>query len=51
MPFIYVLRGADVRHYLGCTENLEARIAQHRAGGTQTTRCMQPPLELVASIC
>ncbi len=49
MPFVYVLRDADGRHYLGCTEDLETRLAQHRAGGTQTTRRMRPPLELVAS--
>lgn len=49
MSFVYVLRDASDRYYLGCTENLETRLAQHRAGGTQTTRRMQPPLELVCS--
>ena len=48
MAFVYVLRDAVGRHYIGATEKLEARLAQHRAGRTQTTRRMQPPIELVA---
>jgi putative endonuclease len=47
MPAVYVLRDAHSRYYIGCTENLETRLAQHRAGGTQTIRRMSPPLELV----
>jgi putative endonuclease len=48
MPSVYVLRDATGRHYLGCTGNLDVRLAQHRAGGTQTTRRMVPPLDLLA---
>jgi hypothetical protein len=39
-PCVYVLRDADGCHYLGCTADLETRLAQHRAGRTQTTQRM-----------
>jgi predicted GIY-YIG superfamily endonuclease len=48
MPSVYVLRDATGRHYLGCTAHLEARLAQHLAGGARTTRRMVPPLDFVA---
>ena len=34
MPFwCYILRCADGRYYTGHTDNLERRVAEHRAGG------------------
>ncbi|HVU17855.1 MAG TPA: GIY-YIG nuclease family protein [Candidatus Didemnitutus sp.] len=50
MPwFVYILRDAAGRHYIGMTSDLDRRIAQHRSGGTQTTRRMQGSLSLAAA--
>ncbi|MBA2584896.1 MAG: GIY-YIG nuclease family protein [Chthoniobacterales bacterium] len=38
MPYVYMLRGATGRHYIGSTGDLEARLRQHRRGHTHTTR-------------
>ena len=48
MHWVYMLRDEGGRHYIGATSDLEARLAQHRSGGTQTTRRMKGDLELVA---
>ncbi len=49
MFWVYILRDSAGRHYIGMTADLPARLAQHRAGCTQTTRRMQGELILVAS--
>jgi putative endonuclease len=49
MFFVYILRDAAGRHYIGMTSDLAKRLEQHRRGGTQTTRRMKGILELVAS--
>ncbi|RXK56298.1 GIY-YIG nuclease family protein [Oleiharenicola lentus] len=46
---VYVLRGASGRHYIGQTSDLSARLAQHRAGHTHTTKRMGGTIELIAS--
>lgn len=46
---VYVLRGASGRHYIGQTNDLAVRLAQHRAGQTHTTRRLGGALELVAN--
>ncbi len=45
---VYILRGASGRHYIGQTNDLPARLAQHRAGHTHTTRRLGGDLVLVA---
>ena len=37
MAWVYIVRGAW-RYYIGATENLERRIAEHRRGSNHTTR-------------
>ena len=37
MAWVYILRGAQ-RYYIGATENLDRRIAEHRRGSNHTTR-------------
>ena len=37
MDWVYILRGAR-RYYIGATENLDRRIAEHRRGSNHTTR-------------
>ena len=38
---VYVLQGSMGRFYKGMTENLDRRLAEHRAGETKTTRTMR----------
>jgi putative endonuclease len=45
---VYLLRGASGRHYLGQTRDLSARLKQHAAGHTHTTRRLGGAVELVA---
>ena len=47
--WVYMLRGANGRHYIGSTVDLEGRLAQHRRGHTHTTRRLGETMELVAS--
>jgi putative endonuclease len=46
---VYILRGANGRHYIGQSNDLAARLAQHRNGHTHTTRRLGGSLVLVAS--
>ena len=49
MAWIYILRGSSGHHYIGSTENLERRLAEHRRGSNHTTRRFGRSLELVIS--
>ena len=48
MPWVYILRGASGRHYIGSTTDLTRRLAEHDRGHTHTTRRLGGTLELVA---
>jgi putative endonuclease len=47
MAWVYILRGAGGRHYIGSTTDLTARLAQHRRGHTHTTTRIGP-FEIIA---
>ena len=46
--FVYVLRDAHGRYYIGSTSDIDRRLKQHRHGHTSTTRRMKN-LEIVLS--
>jgi predicted GIY-YIG superfamily endonuclease len=48
VAWIYSLRGASGRHYIGSTVDLEARLAQHARGHTATTKRLGGNIELLA---
>jgi predicted GIY-YIG superfamily endonuclease len=48
MAWVYILRGTN-RHYVGATEDLERRLAEHRRGSNHTTRRFGRDVELVAA--
>lgn len=50
MAWVYILRGASGRGYIGSTTDLEWRLAQHRNGHTHSTRRLGGALELVAAL-
>jgi putative endonuclease len=50
MPWVYILRGSSGWHYIGSTNNLDRRLAEHSNGGTHSTARLGYPLELVASL-
>ena len=50
MAWVYILRGATGRHYIGSASNLERRLTQHRSGQCHTTRRLGETLELVAAL-
>jgi putative endonuclease len=45
----YILRCTDGRYYTGHTDNLEARLAQHQAGGFCDFTSRRRPIQLVWS--
>ena len=47
MACVYILRGAR-RYYIGATDNLERRLAEHRRGGNHTTRRFGEEIQVVA---
>jgi predicted GIY-YIG superfamily endonuclease len=49
VAWVYILRGANGRHYIGATDDLERRLSEHRRGGTHTTARLGATLDLVAS--
>ncbi|MDP2136633.1 MAG: GIY-YIG nuclease family protein [Candidatus Didemnitutus sp.] len=49
MFHVYILRGNSGRHYIGQTNDLAARMTQHRNGQTHTTKRLGDQLELLAS--
>jgi predicted GIY-YIG superfamily endonuclease len=48
MAWVYILRG-DRRYYIGATDNLERRVAEHRRGSNHTTRRFGRGIELVVA--
>ena len=48
MAWVYILRGAR-RHYIGATDNLDRRIAEHKRGSNHTTLRFGDHLEVVAA--
>jgi predicted GIY-YIG superfamily endonuclease len=46
MAWVYILRG-DRRYYIGATENLQRRTAEHKRGSNQTTHRFGSQIELV----
>ena len=48
MAWVYIVRGAQ-RYYIGSTEDLERRIAEHRRGNNHTTRRLGGEVILVAA--
>jgi predicted GIY-YIG superfamily endonuclease len=47
MACVYILRGAR-RYYMGATDNLERRLAEHRRGSNHTTRRFGEEIQVVA---
>jgi predicted GIY-YIG superfamily endonuclease len=47
--WVYILRGASGRHYIGSTENLQRRIGEHSRGNNHTTRRFGGDVQLLAS--
>jgi predicted GIY-YIG superfamily endonuclease len=45
MAWVYILRGG--RDYIGATDNLDRRIAEHQRGSNHTTHRFRAKLELV----
>jgi predicted GIY-YIG superfamily endonuclease len=48
MAWVYILRGKSGRHYIGSTDNLGRRLAEHGRGSNHTTRRLGGEIELVA---
>jgi predicted GIY-YIG superfamily endonuclease len=48
MAWVHILRGANGRHYIGSTVDLDARFLQHLRGHTYTTRRLGGNLKIVA---
>ena len=49
MAWVYILRGVSGRYYIGSTEDLDRRIAEHQRGSNHTTRRFGGKVELVAA--
>ena len=47
--YVYILRGANGRHYIGMTGDLDRRLEQHLSGQTHTTRRLGGGIQLIAS--
>jgi predicted GIY-YIG superfamily endonuclease len=48
MACVYILRGAR-RFYIGATDNLERRLAEHKRGSNHTTHRFGGQIELVVA--
>jgi putative endonuclease len=48
MAWVYILRGASGRHYIGSTDNLDRRLREHERGSNHTTHRFSK-VELVAA--
>ena len=49
MAWVYILGGASGRHYIGSTDDLDRRIAEHRRGSNHTTHRFGGNIELLAA--
>jgi len=49
MAWVYILRGASGRHYIGSTEDLDRRLAEHQRGSNHTTRRFGGSVELIVA--
>jgi putative endonuclease len=49
MAWVYILRGANGRHYIGATDNLERRLSEHRRGDAHTSARLGGNIQLVAN--
>ena len=49
VAWVYILRGASGRHYIGSAGDLDRRLAEHQRGGNHTTHRFGNDLELIAS--
>ena len=49
MPWVYILRGSNGRHYIGSTVELNTRFAQHLRGHTHTPKRLGDAIEIIAS--
>jgi predicted GIY-YIG superfamily endonuclease len=48
MAWVYILRGGN-RYYIGATDNLERRLAEHKQGSNHTTRRFGADVMLIAA--
>jgi predicted GIY-YIG superfamily endonuclease len=48
VAWVYILR-SDQRYYIGATDNLERRTAEHKRGSNYTTHRFGGPIELVVA--
>jgi predicted GIY-YIG superfamily endonuclease len=48
MAWVYILRGAQ-RYYIGATDNLRRRTAEHKRGSNHTTRRFGGQIQLVVA--
>jgi putative endonuclease len=46
MPFVYILRCADGSYYVGKTDNLCARLAEHQSGVGADYTAVRRPVEM-----
>ena len=47
MPFVYILRCADGSYYVGKTNNLYTRLAEHQSGVAAAYTALRRPVEMV----
>jgi putative endonuclease len=50
MAWVYVLRGASGRYYIGSTTDLQRRVSEHHRGHTHTTKRLGGSLEVAAAV-
>ena len=50
MAWVYILRGASGRYYIGSTSDLQRRFEEHQRGHTHTTRRLGSPLEIAMAL-